>query len=129
MLEISPSYLNQLERDRRPLTVPVLLKLTECFGVDPEFFSPQDTARLIAELREALLDEAVDVRVSRSEIAELASNQPSIARALISLRRRYRDTVEHTAALLDGQGSPSADRTLGAMPHEQVRDFFYDRHN
>ena len=34
-LELSPSYLNQIERDQRPLTVPVLLKLSESFGVDP----------------------------------------------------------------------------------------------
>ena len=128
-LELSPSYLNQIERDQRPLTVPVLLKLTECFGVDPEFFSPQDTARLIAELREALLDETLDVRVSSSEIAELAANQPTIGRALITLRRRYRDMLDHTSALLDGRGSPEVDVPPAMMPHEQVRDFFYDRQN
>jgi hypothetical protein len=128
-LEISPSYLNQLERERRPLTVPVLLRLTEAFGVDAGFFSAQDSSRLIAELREALADEAVAVRVSTREIAELASNQPSVARALIELRRRYRDTVAHTSALIGGQGWPAEEEALGAMPHEQVRDFFYDRQN
>jgi XRE family transcriptional regulator, fatty acid utilization regulator len=128
-LEISPSYLNQLEHDRRPLTVPVLLRLTEAFGVDAGFFSAHDSSRLIAELREALADEAVAVRVSPSEIAELATNQPSVARALIELRRRYRDTVAHTSALVGGQGWPADEEALNAMPHEQVRDFFYDRQN
>jgi len=128
-LEISPSYLNQLEHDRRPLTVPVLLRLTQAFGVDAAFFSAQDTSRLIAELREALLDEAVGVTVPPTEIAQLASGQPSVARALIALRRRYRDTVAHTSALVDGQGWPGIDEALAAMPHEQVRDFFYDRQN
>jgi predicted transcriptional regulator/transcriptional regulator with XRE-family HTH domain len=129
LLEISPSYLNQIERDRRPLTVAVLLKVAESFGVDPEFFSTQDTARLIAELREALLDEAIDVGVSDSEITELATNQPSIARALITLRRRYRDTVERTTALIGGHGMPGDGDEIAAMPHEQVRDFFYDCQN
>jgi XRE family transcriptional regulator, fatty acid utilization regulator len=129
-LELSPSYLNQLERDRRPLTVPVLLKLTEAFGVDAAFFSTQDSSRLIAELRDALLDEAVGVQVSTAELTELVTNQPSVARALIALRRRYRDTVEQTAALLGGQGWPSAENEAAiGMPHERVRDFFYDRHN
>lgn len=130
-LEISPSYLNQLERDRRPLTVPVLLRVTEAFGVDAAFFSTQDTSRLIAELRETLLDEAVGVQVPAAEIAELASSQPSVARALIELRRRYRDTIAHTAALVGGQGWPTGEaaEALATMPHEQVRDFFYDRHN
>jgi XRE family transcriptional regulator, fatty acid utilization regulator len=128
-LEISPSYLNQLERNRRPLTVPVLLRLSEVFGVDAGFFSAQDGSRLIAELRDALADEAVAVQISSGEIAELATNQPSVARALIELRRRYRDTVAHTSALVGGQGWPAAEEALAAMPHEQVRDFFYDRQN
>nr|MYU48011.1 helix-turn-helix domain-containing protein [Streptomyces sp. SID7803] len=54
VLGISPSYLNQMEHDSRPLTVPVLLRLTEAFGVDPAFFSERDTTRLLADLREAL---------------------------------------------------------------------------
>ncbi|MFE1889976.1 helix-turn-helix transcriptional regulator, partial [Streptomyces microflavus] len=53
MLAISPSYLNQMEHDSRPLTVPVLLRLTEAFGVDPGFFSERDTTRVLADLREA----------------------------------------------------------------------------
>ena len=105
------------------------MRLTEAFGVDAGFFSAQDSSRLIAELREALADEAVAVRVPDREIAELAANQPSVARALIELRRRYRDTVAHTSALIGGQGWPAPDAAVGAMPHEQVRDFFYDRQN
>ena len=130
-LELSPSYLNQLEHDRRPLTVPVLLRLTEAFGVDAAFFSTQDTSRLIAELRDALLDDAVGVQLSAAEITDLATNQPSVARGLIALQRRYRDTVEQTSALIGGQGWPGAgdDGMPAAMPHELVRDFFYDRQN
>ena len=53
LLEISPSYLNQIEHNTRPLTVPVLLRITEAFGVDAEFFADNDTSRLVAEVREA----------------------------------------------------------------------------
>ena len=38
-LDISPSYLNQIERNQRPLTVPVLLKLNAVFGLDVQLFS------------------------------------------------------------------------------------------
>src|SRR5690349_24733679 len=55
MLEISPSYLNQIEHDVRPLTVAVLLRITEVFGVDATFFVSQDHTRLVAELREVML--------------------------------------------------------------------------
>ncbi|WP_235631443.1 helix-turn-helix domain-containing protein, partial [Mycolicibacterium conceptionense] len=56
MLEISPSYLNQIEHDVRPLTVAVLLRITEVFGVDATFFASQDDTRLVAEMREVALD-------------------------------------------------------------------------
>jgi XRE family transcriptional regulator, fatty acid utilization regulator len=127
-LEISPSYLNQIEHDRRPLTVSVLLRITEAFGVDPDFFSGQDTQRLIAELREAMLDDAVGVAASPAEITELATTMPSVARAFIALLRRHRDMVEHASAVVGGQGAP-AEVPLVPMPHEEVRDFFYDRQN
>jgi predicted transcriptional regulator/transcriptional regulator with XRE-family HTH domain len=123
LLDISPSYLNQIERNHRPLTVAVLLRLSEEFGIDSDFFAPHDDARLLAELRDALLDDVVDVKVSRSELADLVADQPTIARALVALRRRHHDLLERTSALL---GEPS---TSARMPHEEVRDFFYDRSN
>src|ERR1700735_4678273 len=67
MLAISPSYLNQIEHDVRPLTVAVLLRITEVFGVDATFFASQDDTRLVAELREVAMDRdlGVDVALSR----------------------------------------------------------------
>src|SRR5215475_13207716 len=63
MLEISPSYLNQIEHDVRPLTVAVLLRITDVFGVDATFFAPQDDTRLVAELREVTMDRDLDIDV------------------------------------------------------------------
>ncbi|MGW4255923.1 helix-turn-helix transcriptional regulator, partial [Streptomyces californicus] len=88
MLAISPSYLNQMEHDSRPLTVPVLLRLTEVFGVDPGFFSERDTTRVLADLREALADEVGAARVSAAELSELASRLPGVAKVLLDLGRR-----------------------------------------
>jgi predicted transcriptional regulator/transcriptional regulator with XRE-family HTH domain len=128
-LDLSPSYLNQLEHNRRPLTVPVLLRLAETFGVDATFFSAQDGSRLVAELRDTLADEAIGLELSATQMAELVDGYPDFARALIELRRRYRDNVAYTSALVGGQGLQNGDELLVSMPHEQVRDFFYDRQN
>ena len=57
-LGISPSYLNQIEQNQRPLTVPVLLKLNGAFGLDVQLFSDADEARLLTDLRAALADQA-----------------------------------------------------------------------
>src|SRR6202521_149420 len=71
MLDISPSYLNQIEHDVRPLTVAVLLRITEVFGVDATFFAPQDDTRLVADLRGGTLDRDLDIDVDAAEVADL----------------------------------------------------------
>lgn len=129
LLEISPSYVNQMEHNTRPLTLPVLLKLTEAFGVDTEFFAAKDTARLVADVREVLQDDAVGETLSPGELDELASNLPSAARALVRLHRRYREATENVAALVDERGLGLAGTAAGRLPHEEVRDYFYQRQN
>jgi XRE family transcriptional regulator, fatty acid utilization regulator len=129
LLEISPSYLNQIEHNSRPLTVPVLLRITEAFGVDTEFFASTDTSRLVADIREVLLDEAIGVEVTNSELTDLATNLPSIAQALVRLHRNYRNAVETTAALVTENGMGLHGSAAASLPHEEVRDFFYEREN
>jgi predicted transcriptional regulator/transcriptional regulator with XRE-family HTH domain len=128
-LQLSPSYLNQLEQNQRPLTVPVLLKLNAVFGVDVQLFSEDDEARLITELREALGDGALAESVSLAEIRELASSMPAVGRALVAFHRRYRDGVERAEALAARLGDDWIAEPPASMPFEQVRDFFYAEHN
>ncbi|MCP3758030.1 short-chain fatty acyl-CoA regulator family protein [Streptomyces sp. TBY4] len=127
VLAISPSYLNQMEHDSRPLTVPVLLRLTEAFGVDPGFFSERDTGRLVADLREALAGEVAEARVSASDLAELASRMPAVASVLLDLGRRSQLLADQLADTADGRdgGGPVGPRS----PHEEIREFFYRRQN
>ncbi|MFJ7071197.1 short-chain fatty acyl-CoA regulator family protein [Streptomyces sp. NPDC098781] len=124
-LGISTSYANQIEQSQRPLTAPVLLRIAEVFGVDAEFFSEAEEDRLAADLRTALADEACGVELpAAEEITEAARDHPEVARALVALHRRYRDTAEQAAAL----GSPGSPLPAGE-PHDEVRDFFYAHHN
>ena len=51
-LGISPSYLNLIEHNQRPLTLPLLLKLGQEFNVDLRSFSDNEDARLLADLNE-----------------------------------------------------------------------------
>jgi XRE family transcriptional regulator, fatty acid utilization regulator len=129
MLDISPSYLNQIEHDVRPLTVAVLLRITEVFGVDATFFAPHDDTRLVAELREVTMDRDLDIDIDPPEVAEMVSAHPTLARAVVNLHRRYRITTAQLAAateerFTDGSGTGSI-----TMPHEEVRDYFYQRQN
>lgn len=128
LLAISPSYLNQMEHDSRPLTVPVLLRLTEAFGVDPSFFSEHDTTRLLAGLRETMADEVSAARVSPSDLADLAARLPAVAEVLLDLSRRNQDLTERLAELADGRDA-TAPPVAARTPHEEIRDFFYRRQN
>jgi hypothetical protein len=121
-LGISPSYLNQIEHGSRPLTVPVLLRITEAFGVRrPE--------RLVAELHEAFTEvtSATGRSVPAGEIEQLATELPSAADAVLELFRRQRRSDELLAAETRAAGEGEPTRT--PRPHEEVRDFFYRRRN
>ncbi|MFI5663677.1 short-chain fatty acyl-CoA regulator family protein [Streptomyces sp. NPDC051684] len=124
-LGISPSYLNQMEHDSRPLTVPVLLRLTEVFGVDPGFFSERDTSRLVADLREALAGEIDGARVSATDLSDLASRMPAVAQVLLDLGRRN----QRLAELVGGSGERDTGLDAPRSPHEEIRDYFYRRQN
>ncbi|MFV0645045.1 MAG: short-chain fatty acyl-CoA regulator family protein [Sphingomonadaceae bacterium] len=126
-LGISSSYLNQLEKNQRPLTVPVLLKINAVFDVDVQLFSEDEEARLITELRDALSDgvEAVSV----AEIRELAMNMPAVGRTLLAFHRQYREAAERGEAMAAQLGDEWISGGPARMPFEQVRDFFYARHN
>ncbi|MBV9512777.1 MAG: acetate metabolism transcriptional regulator RamB [Mycobacteriaceae bacterium] len=130
ILEISPSYLNQIEHDVRPLTVAVLLRITEVFGVDATFFSPQDDTRLVAELREVTVDRDLDIDIDVADVAEIVASHPSMARAMVNLHRRYRITTAQLAAATEDRFSDGSSGSGSiTMPHEEVRDYFYQRQN
>jgi predicted transcriptional regulator/DNA-binding XRE family transcriptional regulator len=118
-LAISPSYLNQIEHDTRPLTVPVLIRITELFGVDTAYFAPHDTPRVVADLREALPS-----RATTGDLSALATRFPEVAEAVLELHRRFRQTADQLAELAGDR-----DLVAGRSPHEQVIDFFYRRQN
>jgi len=129
MLEVSTSYLSQLEKNQRPLTVPVLLKINAAFGVDVQFFSEDEEARLVADLRDVLSESQSGESTSVAEIRELATNMPAIARTFLRLHRGYREAVDRASAMAARLGDDWAAEPPRPMPFEEVRDFFYARQN
>ena len=126
-LNISPSYLNQIEHNQRPLTVPVLLKLNEQFGVDVQLFSENEEAGLIADLRDALV-EIGGAGFSMAETQALVENMPSIGRSMVELHRRYRAASDRADVLAAHLGN-AAPTLVVPGAHDAVRDYFNQRHN
>ncbi|KXI19498.1 DNA-binding helix-turn-helix protein [Corynebacterium sp. CMW7794] len=128
-LGLSASYVNQIEHDVRPLTVPVLMKITEVFGVDATFFSRDDDSRLLAEIQDVIQDQEISPSpVELQELSELVYNHPSVARTLVDVHRRYRTIRDKLTLVTDTRRSGPGAQTL-SMPHDEVRDFFYARQN
>ena len=129
-LGLSPSYLNQLEQNQRPLTVPVLLRISRTLGVDVQQFSEDEEARLVSSMRDALADNPGGEAIALPELREVASQMPAVARALLALHRRHQEAMERleimAAEFGDGRGELTNARP---MPFEAVRDFFFAHQN
>ena len=102
ILGISPSYLNMIEHNDRPLTVSLLLKLSESLGVDLRDFSAGDEVRIKSDLEGALSDPMFGgTRPSAAELDEFVTSVPDICRAFLRLYRSYRNSREDVEALTD----------------------------
>ena len=132
-LELSTSYVNQLENDLRPLTVPVLLRLNTVFDLDVQFFASDTDARLIADVQDVLA-EVSDPGRSESgwtadRVQDLVTRSPDAARALVALHRRLHSATEQLDRFSRGAAGDRGEEGPAEAPYENVRDFFYDRRN
>ena len=130
-LKISPSYLNQIENDQRPLTVPVLLRLQAAHGVDLQLFSEDESARRMSEIQAVFADPREADAVPQAEAKVVASQLPSVAKVLLHLHKRARTAEERLASIAaDSDGDRSVgDFSAALQPYEEVREFFYARHH
>ncbi len=131
-LEISPSYLNQIENDQRPLTVPVLLKLGSIFNVDLAAFSEEEDDRLISELSESLQDPVFKAaQVDLQDLKVIVNQAPDFARNYLVLYRSYLQAIQNYAGLAQDMTGDEAVRTIEGpqFPYEEVREFFHDSSN
>jgi len=88
-LGISPSYLNLLERNRRPVSARVMVRLVEVFAFDPRSLREDDSIGGVDGLMRRLADERFsDLAIDREEVDELLSAAPHAAAALARLYDR-----------------------------------------
>ena len=124
-LGISPSYLNLIENNRRPLTAPMLIKLAQLFQLDLHAFAATDDQRLMADLLEAFGDPLFDAHgLTNVDVRELSVATPSVARAVLTLYRAFRSAREQATTIA---AELSADGVAGVgaprLPNEEVNDF------
>ena len=126
-LGISGSYLNHLERNQRPVTAGILLRLAEAFDVDVKAFaSDGGDSGGVTQLVEIFSDPMLaDLGVSRYELVELADNAPTITEGIARLYTALRDLQRHPQEPDTGGADP---RVL-ITPETWVRDYIQAQRN
>jgi len=131
-LGISASYQNLIERNQRPLTAQILLRLADAFDIDFRQITQEEDAGSLAALKEVFADPFFSgYDLTESDMQEMAANLPVAAGAVAALYRAYRD-CQTTASILAENiaGIGGGGESGGArLPVEEVRDFFHDRFN
>jgi len=124
-LGISPSYLNHLERNQRPVTASILLKLADAFDIDIRSFASDGGEHGGADqLAEVFADPLFhDLGVSRQEIFETADNAPALAEAVTRLYTAFRERQRLPAT--DAEG----DERSFITPETWVRDYIQASRN
>jgi len=130
-LEISPSYLNLIEHNQRPLPAHLLVKLAQIFHVDLQAFADDSHARLADSLQEVFADPLLEEHsVTTNDLREL-SESPAAARAVIALFHAYKSSVQSmrdlASQLYDGRAFDGVDPAH--LPSEEASDVIQENLN
>jgi predicted transcriptional regulator/transcriptional regulator with XRE-family HTH domain len=125
-LGVSPSYLNLIENNHRALPAPLLIRLAQILGVELHTFAADEEARLATSLFEVLADPLFESQdVLATEVRDLVSASPAIARTVLTLYRSYQQAKESaenlSARLFEGERQSGVE--LSHVSSEEVSDF------
>ncbi|MDR3513857.1 MAG: short-chain fatty acyl-CoA regulator family protein [Caulobacteraceae bacterium] len=127
-LEVSPSYIALLERNHRPLSAEMLLRLAQTYSLDLSALTgaggSDDMARLQAVLKDPLF---ADIDLPSLETADVATNFPGVTEAFLRLHTAYQ---EAQLALADrGAETSTGEDAETSDPVAESRRFLAARRN
>ncbi len=131
-LDVSASYLNLIEHNKRKLTAALLLKIAGIFGLDLADLADDDETQLFADIMDVLGDDLFEeLDLTNSDAKALVETTPNVARALLQLHDAWRksqtDARSLAARALDAEAEPVL---LSAVaPAEAISDFIQDHNN
>lgn len=134
-LEISAPYVALLERNQRPVTADMLLRLARTYKIDLADLAgdggADHTARMQSVLKEPMF---ADIDIPALEVSDLAVSYPGMTEAFLRLYTAYREEqlalAERRAPDLVGGGSHPGQENFDANdPVAEVRRFLAARRN
>ncbi|SFI59061.1 MULTISPECIES: helix-turn-helix transcriptional regulator [unclassified Phyllobacterium] len=130
-LGISPSYLNLIERNQRPLTVQLLLKLSATYKIELDTLQ-METGSSMAALKEVFSDSLLNGELpGDQELIEISDAAPNAAAGIIKLYRAYKEQMERLSDLSDLLAQDGRAPSLSAtrLPLNEVREVLERRAN
>lgn len=128
-LEISPSYVALLERNQRPMTAELLVRIARTYRLDMADLAGDGGADHAARLQALFKDPIfADIDLPALEIEDVATSYPGMTEALLRLYTAWR---EEQMALADRAADHAGGESAGqaADPVAEVRRFLAARRN
>src|SRR6266478_4950127 len=126
-LGISPSYINLIERNQRPVTAQILLRLAETYDLDLRDLATADEDRFFAELNEIFSDPLFrQIDLPKQELRDLAEANrnyfPELEQAAENLRDELSAPAEELFAALCARLREKHSVVTRIMPVDVMRE-------
>ncbi|MEZ5696757.1 MAG: short-chain fatty acyl-CoA regulator family protein [Sphingomonadaceae bacterium] len=127
-LDISPSYVALMERNQRPLTAELLLRLASTYRIDIAALADDESEDMAARLQVVLKDPIfADIDLPALDIADVATSYPGVAEALLRLHTAYSEEQLAGASQRENMAQGEAGSTN--EPVAEARNFLAARRN
>ncbi len=127
-LGISATYINLLENNQRSLSLQVLMRFSDVYGIDWRELVEDDSTNLLADLRNVMQDPVFgDDPPDLQELRAALDHSPQLARNMLALHKTYRALSEQVLTRSgenDGSGA-----MFSVTPESMVHDLFRRNRN
>lgn len=126
-LGISPSYVALLERNQRPLTADLLLRLARAYKIDVSRIAHDDGADYTARLQAVFKDPMfADIDLPPLDTVDVSNNYAGVTEAILRLYTAYK---EEALALADSRADAPSEDGDDRDPVAESRRFLAARRN
>jgi predicted transcriptional regulator/DNA-binding XRE family transcriptional regulator len=124
-LGISPSYVNLLENNERSVSVSVLMRMFEVYGVDWRDIAEDDGASQLSDLRAVMQDPLfTNTQTDLSQMRAALVHSPGLVQSFLTLHRAYQAATDQLLSLAEGD-TP----LITASPEAAVHNYFRRQRN
>ncbi len=129
-LNISPSYLNLIEKGKRKIDGDLLLKVCEKLRIELSDLTSKTDLNLENNISELLSDELFeDLDILGPEVKDLVNTNPKIAKALIKLGDNFKQKDHEIVNKVENISGKIIDSRKAAFPGEVISDFLQENKN